>query len=296
MDTETQRRVSQIATDLLVKADALGRIPTPLDEVLSAAGLVEPQQSLLAPELVAQAPSHIQGAISKLLSRVRGLLDRRAREVHLDPTVTSEGKRRFIKGHEIIHQAAPWQLDLVHADDDYRLAPDVRFQFELEANFGAAELLFQGKRFTDEAADLEVGMASVVAASQRYHTSIESALWRYVECNREPMLAVVLDPSPISRDPLRFKRRQLVRSVAFRDRCGDGVWPGTLDATSFRFLHEAVAASATRVAVPGEWTLHDRDGDAMKLRTECLATGYAVLVLMWVPKRSLLKRKARLVA
>lgn len=295
MDAETERRIGEVAARLLAKAD-VDDVPTRLDDVLAAVGLNEPEDSLLAPEQIAKAPKRIRALISKLAGKVRGLVDRRAREVHLDPSTNQESRRRFWKAHEIMHDALPWQSDLAYVDDDYRLSPEVRLDFELQASQGGAELLYQGKRFAAEAADLQVGMAAVVASAQRYHVSIESALWRYVETNRDAMLGVVLDPSPVAHDPLRYKRRKLTRSSAFGDRFGRQVWPSQLEVTHFGFLNEASGASAGGCVVSGEWRHRDLVGEEVNLRTECLATGYTILVLMWVPKRRAFRRKVALVA
>ncbi len=295
MDRDTARRIEVIAGELLAKANAVGRIPTPLGDVLLAAGLSEPSQSLLSPGQIEQAPGHIRGLIAKIMGKIRGLVDRRALEVHLDPSVTPEGRRRFIKAHEIIHHALPWQAELAYADDDMRLSPEVRFAFELEASRGAAELLYQGPKFAKEMADFSVGMAAVVEGSRRYQVSLESALWRYAESNRGPVLAVVLDPSPISRDPLRYKRRQLVQSQAFAKRFGSSIWPARLDVGRYSFLNEAAATSAAGVVVCGDWICKDPDGKDVKLRTECLATPHAILVLIWIPRKSIFRRKVKLV-
>lgn len=297
MRPDTRQEIEQVAARLLAKAGAAGRVPTPMDDVLAVAGLGEPRDSLLAPAQLARAPAAIRSVIAKLTGKVLGLLDRRAREVHLDPTVSQESRRRFVKGHEIMHHALPWQRDLVYADDAYRLAASVRLQFELEASQGAAELLYQSDRFTRDAADMQIGMAAVVSAAQRYRVSIESGLWRYVETNAQPLLAVVLDPSPISQEPLRYKRRQLVRSMSFGERFGKGIWPGQLAISQYSFLAEASAATLSRVVVPGEWVRSDLAGKSVMLRTECFATGYAILVLIWVPEKvGWLRRKAKLVA
>lgn len=295
MDAETQRSIERVAADLLARADADGRVPTPLDDVLAAAGLNEPEDSLLAPEQIAKAPPHIRSLVSMLVGKVRGLVDRRAREVHFDPSINQEGRRRFWKAHEIMHDALPWQSDLAYVDDDYRLSPEVHLDFELQASQGGAELLYQGKRFTADAADFKVGMAAVIEMAQRYQVSIESALWRYAETNRDAVLGVVLDPSPTSREPLRYKRRKVTGSPAFGDHFGRQVWPSQLEVTHFGFLNEASGASAGGCVVTGDWRHRDLAGNEISLRTECLATGYAILVLIWVPKKRDLRRKVTLV-
>jgi hypothetical protein len=296
MDEAQLRAIERVAARLLKEADVGDYLPTPLDDILQKVGLVEPTESVLAPEVVANAPARLRAILGKLAGRVRGLVDRREREVHLDPTISFDARRRFVKGHEIMHHALPWQQDLVYADNDERLSQSANVEMELEASQGSAELLYQGPRFTRDAADLQVGMAAVVDLHQRYGVSLESGLWRYVAKNAEPMLAVVLDASPLSRTPVLFKRHQIVPSQTFVERFGYQHWPSKLAIDQFPFLAEAAAACAGGTAMAGEWVHGDLAGQAVKLRTECLATPYRVLILIWVPSRKPLRRRVKLVA
>ena len=79
---------------LLRKADAYGRWPTPIDDIIAAAGLVEPQHSMLSNFILEQAPSHLRRAVRKVSGKVRALLDRKEREIHIDPAANTEGRVR----------------------------------------------------------------------------------------------------------------------------------------------------------------------------------------------------------
>jgi hypothetical protein len=178
-ELESHSEIASHAERLLRSAGALGRFPTPVDDIVAAAKLVEPEESLLSEGMISQAPAHIAEKILGFAKRIRGLVDRRALEVHLAPDITHEGRRRFVRLHEVIHHWLPWQLELGYVDDDRSLSPTADEVFELEASDGAAELLFQGQGFARDAADLEIGLPAVIAGHERYGSSLRAALWRY---------------------------------------------------------------------------------------------------------------------
>src|SRR5665811_2355109 len=114
---DSRLEIAETAEGLLRRADALGRLPTPVDDLVAAARLTEPEESLLSTSVLQSAPAHLRDAMARLTGRVRGLVDRRALEVHLSPEITHEARRNFIRLHEIGHHILPWQHDLGYADD-----------------------------------------------------------------------------------------------------------------------------------------------------------------------------------
>lgn len=295
-ELESKAEIAQAAKALLRRADALGRLPTPVDDLVAAARLTEPDESLLATSVLQLAPAHLRDAVARLGGRVRGLVDRRAREVHLAPDITHEGRRNFIRLHETGHDILPWQRDLAYADDDASLSPATHDLFELEASQCAAELMFQGSRFTSDAADVAIGISSVILSAQRYGSSIRAGLRRYTETHRAEMVSVVLDVSAESLEPLTFRRHELSRSRAYAERFGDGYWPGRLTVDRFAFLAVAAAAAATpKTVAAGEWSFVDLSGRPVVFRVDALSTGYDLLVLAWVPIAERTRRRVQLI-
>lgn len=288
--------IAEEADRLLRHAGALGRLPTPVDDLVAAADLTEPEESMLSASVLKFAPTHLRDAVARLAGRVRGLVDRRALEVHLAPEVTHQARRNFIRLHETGHHILPWQSDLAYADDDSTLSPSVRATFELEASQCAADLLFQGKRFTVDAADLAIGLPAVIKAAEMYGASLRSGLRRYTETHRAAMVSIVLDPSPFTLDPLRYRRHEVNASAQFVDRFGELIRPSLLSVARYPFVALAAAAMATGEVVTGEWRLTDLRGDGVELHVDALATGYNVLVLAWVPISERTRRRVRLIA
>lgn len=294
-ELESRREIEAAAERLLRKANAFGRFPTPVEDLVAAASLAEPEQSLLSPSLISEAPKHLGDAMRRLGGRIWGLVDRRAREVHLDPDVTHEGRRRFIRLHETGHDALGWQRQLAYADNEHTLSPVVRKVYELEASAFAAEVLYQRGQIRDDASSLQIGVTAVVELSNRFGASLRSTIRRYAELHPDAVAAVVLDAHAESMEPLVFKRREMAMSPAFRVRFDSGYWPGRLQASRFDFLHLAAGASLTPNEIFGGITpLTDVNGGGVSVRCESLCTGYNVLVLLWLPRSERTRRRLRL--
>ncbi|MEA2677348.1 MAG: hypothetical protein QOJ81_1489 [Chloroflexota bacterium] len=295
-ELESHGDIAVRAERLLRSAGALGRLPTPVDDIVAAAKLVEPEESLLSEGMIKQAPAHIAQKILGFANRIRGLVDRRALEVHLAPDVTHEGRRRFIRLHEVMHHVLPWQEELGYVDDDRSLSAATDEMFELEASDGAAELLFQGQGFARDAAELEIGLPAVIAGHERYGSSVRAALWRFPQAHRAAVMSVVLDRSPLTINPLRYKRHELNMSPSFARRFGASRWAGSLWVERYPFLAAAAATVSASTVVSDECTFVDDAGEVATLRVDALDTGYNILVLVWVPIHELTRKRVRLVA
>lgn len=279
---------------LLLRADAYNRWPTPIGDLIAAAGLVEPEHSMLSDFVLEQAPAHLQAAIRKLKSggRLRALLDRKEREVHIDPTITQKGREAFHKLHEVSHDIYPWQKELAYADDDATFSPSIRKLFEWQANQGAAELLFQRGQFTAMARHYTIGMASIVELAGTVGASIHSTFRRFVEVRDSPVAGIVLDTSPRTRSPLSYTRHEVIFSTSWKERFGgiDG-WPHVLCAQPYSFVKLADQARTSGQAVAGVLTWPDLRNEQVRLDVELLCNGFKTFALVCVPRRERLRKK-----
>jgi hypothetical protein len=290
-DLRSGREMGRLTDRLLRAAGAYDRFPTPVSDIVAAAELSEPEQSLLADQVFANAPRHIREAVAPFRRKIRALLDRKAREIHLDPAIDHDGQRAFKRLHEVTHDICPWQQQLAHADDDLTLSWATHALFEREANQGAAELLFQRDRFRDAAADYAIGTAPIVELAERFGSSLHAAFRRYVETHRAPLAGLVLEVSPCSRDPLSFRRKEAPQSPTWTARFGlPSSWPTTLTSPPYDFLSLAERAPLSfrppRAAFP--WPNSDLE---KTINAEVMSNTYRLFVLLWVPQRELLKRK-----
>jgi hypothetical protein len=296
-DNENRQEITGVSRLLLERAEVGDRLPTPVEDVIAAAELSRGDDDLFAAATIAEAPFHIRKAVRGLLGRgkVHAILDRRRRKVHVNPAITNAGRRRFRALHEVGHAILPSQNAPAHADNERTLSPVTKIIEERDANQVSSELLFQGRRFTEMAAEYEVGLGAVVDLANIFETSIHAALRRYVEFHRVPLAGVVLDPSQVSVEVLALRRNEAICSPAWekhfeRPDC----WPRVLGAEVFPWIATARhAGSFTPVKWEGRWP--DRDSNMMPLRVEVISNQYKLLVLLWRPKRQLLKRRSELV-
>lgn len=271
-----------------------GTYPTPLGELVAAARLTEPPESILGKSLIARVPGRLGKRLKQFAGSVRGLLDWRTREIHIDPEIL-DAKARFTRAHEIAHALLPWHDSQLWIDDDVTLAPAVEDLFERQASHGGSMLLFQGRHFVEVAGAYKTGLAAVIDAAQLFGGSLRAALRRYGETHDDEVAAIVLGKRSGSLMPVAFPRREAVCSPAFRRRFGSVRLPEWLKVTQFPFVAEA-AASVYRPnqIFEGEWSITDVNGESVDLRVELIHTTYNVLVLAWIHRKQRRRLSIRL--
>jgi hypothetical protein len=183
----------------LLRAAEVGRqLPTPKSQILACARLVETGELDLA-EYEQSFSEKASGFLYKAMKKVLGFLDRRNKRFYVDPQL-HDSRKTFVTYHEVIHRIVPWQHIEYTEDDDLTLN-DLSLNlgcdtlFESEANYGAADILFQCDRFETEARDYELSVASALHLSGNYDASCHSSLRRFVERNHRPCLLLVLKPT-----------------------------------------------------------------------------------------------------
>ncbi len=180
-----QPRVLAVAERLLVRSDAAGVLPTPLDAVASCAGIEEVLDvSQLPPPLAARKPS--------FLRRVVGALWYRESVAFIDYS-QPDARARFIEAHEIGHRALPWHRASheLFQDDEGTLHPDTELELEAEANLLAAHLLFQGHRFHQQALDYQLTLATPTLLAPQFGASLTATIRFYVEHHPEPVALAI---------------------------------------------------------------------------------------------------------
>lgn len=299
-DLSSHDDIARLTDRLLREADAYGRLPTPVDDILAAADLAETHHTFLSESSTAAMPAHLHGVLRRVSGKVHALLDRKTREVHINPATDLAGQQAFKRLHETSHDIFPWQhIDegrLGFADNEFTLSPRTTLLFEREANQGAAELLFQRDRFAEIASEYAIGCATIVELSERFGASRHATFRRYVEEHHGAVAGVVLGPKPCERDPLAFRRREAMCSPAWLERFEDPiVWPRVLRREPFGFVEQARACAALG-APASEWTYPDRNNEMTALTVEAMTNSYRTFVLVWVPRRELLKRRRTIAA
>ncbi len=296
-DLESGAEIARLTDDLLRRADAFERFPTPVDDIVAAADLAEPKHSLLSDLVFAQAPRHLREAIAPLRRKVLAVLDRKTREIHLDPTIESDAQRRFKRCHEVSHDLYPWQKALGFADDSLTLSFATNQRFEREANQGAAELLFQRNLYRDVASDYAIGIAAIIELAEMFGVSIHASFRRFVETHRHAVAGLVLEPSPTSREPLAYRRFEALHSPAWTKQFGSpSGWPSIVRADTFSFITIAPSAQAAFTPPRTTFPLPDLRHTRQTANVEVFWNTYRTFALLWMPRRETLRRKRVIVA
>jgi len=227
--------LEQLAEQLLRRAGALGTIPTPIDDLVAAARLEDAHD--LEP-FISRFLSHIAGnareAFLATLQKIRGIADLRERAIYI-PAETSQRRRRFVQAHELGHQVIPWHsVNVGYRDDDLSLTGDAQELFDIEANFFAAEVMFQGKRFRNRVRDYTPSFDAVFQLADEHGASRHATLWRFVEEQDEIVGAVTYWPSIYTVDSSGhavLRRGKIVASPSFLAKFSDLALPRELTTT-----------------------------------------------------------------
>ncbi|MEL6893849.1 MAG: ImmA/IrrE family metallo-endopeptidase [Actinomycetota bacterium] len=261
---------------LLRIADVNERLPTPVADIVSAAGLVKTDQVLLSDSMIAKAPKHLRKLLRSAARKVVGVLDRRERVIQIDPS-SSTGRENFVTCHEVAHDIFPWQRDLqVLGDTSQTLTATVTNRFEREANQGGAEILFQLDLFRRVAGDFPIDLATPVELSAMFGASIHASFRRWVEGLDVPACGLVMDPALDVGG--RRRRHEHIDSGPWRRQFGRRRLPIRIGVDDHAF------AGADNGS--GDMLLTDLARDPVALRWQTLSTPYRTFALLWVPTKS----------
>jgi len=289
--------IRKAAEQLLARADVRGRLPTPVSDIVTAAGLVEPEHSMLSDLVIDQAPEYLRGPIRRLRFKVQALLDRKTREIHVDPSIDNDGKIAFKRLHEVTHDILPWQSELGYADDAATFAWSAHQLFERQANQGAAELLFQRQLFTEMAAEYEIGFAAIVVLGHTFGATAHASFRRFVETHHWPIAGVVLELSPCSADPLGYRRKEAICSPSWAEQFGSTrAWPKVLQIAPFAFVSSVTQARMSDEPIRTLLSLPNLDSSPTALVAELYCNSYNVFVLLWRPRGERLRRRRVIVS
>ena len=186
-------RLRGYAEEALRRVETYGVLPTPLDKVLEAQrlGLVEDLEDDRR-SFLAGLSGKAQFAARSMLNKLRGVLDTRERKVWVRTRSGKPRLSRFPTAHEIAHDLIPWhRVRSEYLDNGETLAPEVRDALEREANYTAAQLLFQGDAFRERVRSTKESLESALALADEHETTFHSTLWAWVEAQDRPVAVAV---------------------------------------------------------------------------------------------------------
>jgi transcriptional regulator with XRE-family HTH domain len=177
-------RVAAVAERALEWAGVVDVVPTPLDQVATAVGITEVKEAAELPaEVVAHKP--------RVWKRVLGAIVFPAKTIYIDRQSQIQPRANFTQAHETAHMLLPWHETAFRIDDEKQLFYGTRDELELEANYAAAHLIFQGHRYHERALQNEVSIATPIDLARQYGASLHASIRFYVERHPDPVAVLV---------------------------------------------------------------------------------------------------------
>ncbi len=265
---------------MLMEAGALGRFPTPVDEVLATAKLEVVPEDLSDLPFMDRLRKKTLGNLKRALSKVLGIFDVKAGLVFIDHTVKA-AKQRFLKLHETGHSFLPWQRDAysVIEDCEATLDPKTADLFDREANLFATEVLFQLDGFIEEAADSPFGIRVPLDLAEKYGASAYAAIRQYVAKNHRACAVVVLNPPEDKGElGLQLTTRRIIVSPAWTKLVGETTWPDFLSPS--HLFWRLIPAAGKRMSYPRSIAIQNAEDVRFDCVAEAFKTPYNTFILI----------------
>jgi transcriptional regulator with XRE-family HTH domain len=269
LDAEALAEIRRYALAILREADALGRKPTPLDDVSVAAQLVLAGEITLDPRDRARLVERFGRWVNLAWKRLQGSFDFRSSEIWVAPDLHAM-KRRFVIGHEIGHAILPaHKQTFLYIDDYTRLPPFAREAYEREANQAAIEILLQGGQATDEFDSSTPSLQEICQISKAFGASIVSTARYAAETSRHSVAVAIAH----HRSQGGLGPPHIYSSTRFESRFG---W--LAGHAPWQNINLALQTAHDRATVT--WTIADLRGDPRVAHVEKIDTGYAAILLI----------------
>lgn len=277
----TQKDIESKVLDILKQSKALDKFPTPVNLIVSCADLIVDGKIDLA-HYKEPFLKRLTKPLQNTLIDLRGFVDRREKTIYVDHSMR-DSRKNFVKLHEVGHIILPWQEAILNcADNDDTLHPDVKEEFEAEANYFSSAAFFQLDRFDREVRRLGLGVKAAQALSTHFGASAHAALRRMVEFQGRRCALIVLE----GKTRENCKRRDIFQSPSFTADFGKIMVPEKLDRS---FLFAADYLNGRRLLENKDVSLPTTTG-LLPMKYEFYFNGYNGFVFIY-PKGELPKPK-----
>lgn len=281
LDAHQLATVRRHADRLLRDASALGRFPTPIDDLLDAAKLTVVDDEMLNESTLRHFMNKAKAGLATIksaLSKVLGLFECFDRLVVIDKNAPKP-KKPFIKLHEAGHGTLPHQAKvyrLIH-DCEKTLDAEITDLFEREANVFASEVLFQGEVFSEEAHGQAFSIKVPIKLARKFGASNYATFRRYATTSPHAACVVALEPSVDDGEGgFTAEVRRVVMSRSFEQ-----IYDGKILCKTVTPSHPlGPVVPSNRMTFNREIVLIDRNNDERICVAEALYTTHQTLILI----------------
>lgn len=227
IDDYSKQQIEKVAFELLKSSKALDKFPTPVNDIIAHADLLV-EMGVDLSKIETSFFKKLTLDVSKILSKVRGILDRKEKTIYLDLS-QAPTRKNFVKLHEAGHHLLPWQKAIFDCvDNDQTLSHDVHEQFEEEANYFASTVLFQHDRFQDQMSKLDLSIGATISLAKTFGASNHATMRKFVETSAKRCALLVLEKHELAGNTALYKVRDYFQSWKFTSSFGQVVWPERL--------------------------------------------------------------------
>lgn len=292
LSEEARRRVAAVADRALEWVDLADGGPTPLDELAQVAGIKEIKSAT-------ELPDDIAVHKPRVWKRVLGAIVFPAKTIYVDRASQIGARANFTQAHETAHMLLPWHEAAFRMDDEKQLFYGTRDELELEANYAAAHLIFQGHRYHERALQNQVSIATPIDLANQYGASLHASIRFYVE--RHPDAVAVLVAGRYTQFDGTLPVWTSFESGPFLERFGrfaDQLPGAALPVVDPDLPLGRIAATVRETAgvVSDTITLIDFHGDARKFVAEGFFNQYSVFIMVSPYRRVNVGKRTRVVA
>jgi Zn-dependent peptidase ImmA (M78 family) len=269
----------EILETLLVEAGTARELPTNEKKLLGFLGLEQLSFDFMHELTFLETPEKPDGELRAALHM--------GERVIATQTGMAEQRKRFSTFHEIAHCVLPEHQLKLFVDTDKTLSMWTKIRLEREANKFAADLLFQGRVFTEQALSFDTSLNTVLSLAPKYGASYEATLRRFAETHVLPCAVIVYnkvgqnDESYVEDDEYRIQ--YTISSASFRKLYFSGgvrMAAETCKAADIYSPHEfwSVGRNAEK-----ELVVSSHDKERWRFETEVFSNGYKIFQFLKRP-------------
>jgi hypothetical protein len=268
----------EILESLLVDSGAAGVLPTSEKKLLNFLGLEQLSFDFNQELDFLGTPERPPGELRAVLHL--------AERVVATHSGLGEKRTRFSVFHEIGHCVLPEHVSKLFLDTDQTLSWWTKTRLEREANQFAADILFQGKLFSEQCLGPDTSLKTVIDIAPTFGASFEAAFRRYTESHVVPCGLIIFDKvshgdeSFVEEDEYRVQ--YTIGSPSFRKLFFTGVQlnGGTCKASE---IYSPSGFLSLGQVVERELVVESQGKDKYRFETEIFSNGYKIFQFLRRP-------------